>query len=67
MKLLDEGIAKLELYLPARLGVDTARLVHEAGEVRRRAVELGERRLGEIEAVSLPRLHLVTEGVEPAG
>jgi hypothetical protein len=56
VKLLGDGIAKLERYEPAYLGVDVAALVAGARRARERLVELGESRVGEFEVGLIPRI-----------
>ena len=56
VKLLAEGIGKLEAYPGSFMGLDLAALVVGAEAVRQRAVVLGARRLREIDAGLLPRI-----------
>ena len=60
VKLLAEGIGKLEAYPASFMGLDLAALVAAAAAVRQRAVALGARRLEEIDAGLLPRIEAST-------
>ncbi len=51
------GISYLQRFEDGCLGVEIARLIREAGQVRDQAVELGPERLGEIDLASLPKVH----------
>jgi predicted metal-dependent hydrolase len=51
------GIAYLERFDGDCLGVDIARLIREAAEVRERVVELGPERIGEFDLKTLPSVH----------
>jgi len=62
VKLLAEGIGKLEAYPASFMGLDLAALVAAAAAVRQRAVALGARRLEEIDAGLLPRIEASTTG-----
>jgi predicted metal-dependent hydrolase len=56
VKLLGDGIAKLERYEPAYLGVDVASLVAGARSCRERLLELGESRVREFDVGLIPRI-----------
>lgn len=60
VKLLGDGIAKLERYPSEYKGVDVGALVRGARAARERLLELGERRIGEFDRALIPR-------IEPAG
>jgi len=54
---INGGIAYLEPFGDQCLGVDIARLIREAAEVRDRVLELGRERIGEFDFSSLPLVH----------
>jgi predicted metal-dependent hydrolase len=58
VKLLHEGLRKIEAYPPVTLGVDLAALAKASRDVERRVLEVGERRLREIDITSLPRVEI---------
>jgi uncharacterized protein len=51
------GIAYLQRFEDGCLGVEIARLIKEAGQIRDLAVALGPERLGEIDLDTLPQVH----------
>lgn len=51
------GIAYLQRFEDGCLGVEIARLITEAGDVRDRVVELGPERFREIDLAALPKVH----------
>lgn len=51
------GIAYLQRFPDLCLGVDIARLIQEAQQVRDKVVELGPERLGDIASSTLPKVH----------
>lgn len=57
--LLTDGISKVEQFLPAALGVDTARLVKEARSSLEQITVLGERNLNAFEVETIPEIHFV--------
>ena len=59
---INGGIAYLQRFEDGCLGVEIARLIREAGEVRDRAVQLGPERLGEIDTSAMPKVHYVRRG-----
>ena len=54
---LNGGIAYLTPFGDECLGVDIARLMREAADVRDRVLELGAERIGEYELSLLPKVH----------
>jgi hypothetical protein len=56
VKLLGEGIAKLERYPATYMGIDFASLVEGARRCRERLLALGESRVGEFERGMTPRI-----------
>jgi predicted metal-dependent hydrolase len=58
VKLLHEGLRKIEAYPPITLGVDLAALAKASREVERRVLEVGEKRLKEIDITTLPRVEI---------
>ena len=64
VKLLHEGIRKLEACPPATLGVDLARFTRETRLIETRVLELGEKRIREIEPEALPKVAMAPS--EPA-
>lgn len=56
VKLLHEGLRKIEAYPPVTLGVDLAALAKASRVIERRVLEVGERRLREIDVDSLPQI-----------
>jgi predicted metal-dependent hydrolase len=58
VKLLHEGLRKIEAYPPITLGVDLASLAKASREVETRVLEVGERRLREIDITTLPQVKL---------
>lgn len=56
VKLLYEGLRKIEAYPPVVLGVDLAALAKASRVIETRVLEVGEKRLREIEIDSLPRV-----------
>lgn len=50
------GIAYLQRFGDTCLTVDVARLIHEAGEVYSKVVELGPQRIGEFDLDTLPKV-----------
>ena len=58
---INGGIAYLERFGSTCLGVDVARLIREAAEVRDRVVALGPERLGEFDLSMLPTVHYVSK------
>ncbi|MGE0058430.1 MAG: DUF309 domain-containing protein [Dehalococcoidia bacterium] len=58
VKLLHEGLRKIEAYPPVTLGVDLAALAKASRVIERRVLEVGERRLREIDVDSLPQIEI---------
>jgi predicted metal-dependent hydrolase len=58
VRLLHEGLRKIEAYPPVMLGVDLAGLAKASRAIESRVLELGERRLKEIDIASLPRVEI---------
>ena len=56
VKLLHEGLRKLEAYPPATLGVDLASLIAASREVEARVLKVGEKGLREIDPSTLPQV-----------
>jgi len=56
VKLLGEGIEKLEKYPPSFMGVELGRLVEGARKARERLVELGEARIADFDRRLIPRI-----------
>jgi len=54
---INGGIAYLEPFGDQCLGVDVARLIREAAEVRDQVLQLGSERIGEFDLSSLPIVH----------
>jgi predicted metal-dependent hydrolase len=54
---INGGIAYLEKFEDVCMGVEVARLIREAGEVRDTVVELGPERIGEFDLDWLPKVH----------
>jgi uncharacterized protein len=65
VKLLGEGIEKLEKYPASFMGVELAPLVVGARRARERLVELGETRIAEFDRALIPRIDR-TAGDRPA-
>ena len=61
VKLLGEGIAKLERYPRRFMGLDLASLVEGARAARQRLLELGEARIAEFDRTLIPSITLVSE------
>lgn len=59
IKVLGRGINYLKPYEPDCYGVDVARLIREASPVWWRVHELGPERIGELQEMELPQIHLV--------
>jgi hypothetical protein len=59
VKLLEEGIAKLERYPAAYMGIDLASLVEGARRCRDRLLELGEARVAGFDRSLIPRIAAV--------
>jgi hypothetical protein len=53
---INGGIAYLRLFEDRCMGIEVARLIEEAGQVRDRVVELGPQRMGEFDLDGLPRV-----------
>jgi predicted metal-dependent hydrolase len=64
VKLLAEGIAKLERYPPIFMGLELGALVAGARRCRERLLELGEQRIGEFDRGLIPRIEVVRT-IEP--
>jgi uncharacterized protein len=58
VRLLHEGLRKLEAYPPSMLGVDLAALTTAAREAEGRILAAGEKGLRDIDPASLPRIDL---------
>lgn len=58
VKLLDEGLRKLEAYPAVVLGVQLAPFIRAARLVEARVVELGAARLREVDVATLPRVEI---------
>ena len=58
VRLLDEGLRKLESYPPQTLAVQLTPLTAATRAVQRRVIELGEHRLREVELASLPKVEI---------
>jgi predicted metal-dependent hydrolase len=56
VKLLHEGLRKLETYPPTTLGVQLSPLIAASRAVESRVLEVGERGLREIDVASLPQV-----------
>jgi predicted metal-dependent hydrolase len=54
---INGGIAYLKLFGDSCMGVDVARLIREAEQVRDRVMELGPGRMGEFDLARLPKVH----------
>ncbi len=65
VKLLHEGLRKIEAYPPITLGVDLGALAKASREVERRVLEVGEKGLKEIDITTLPRVDIRTEARDP--
>ena len=63
--LLGDGIAKTGRFLPACLGIDTARLVRESQACLDQIVAIGPTRLSEFNAEDIPRAHMLDEDGRP--
>jgi predicted metal-dependent hydrolase len=65
VKLLGEGIEKLQKYPPSFMGVELGPLVKGARAARERLLELGEARIGEFDRALIPRIEqaAATDGV----
>jgi hypothetical protein len=63
--LLGDGIAKTGRFLPACLGIDTARLVRESQACLDQIVALGPAGLGAFDPATIPRVHLLQEDGRP--
>jgi len=61
VKLLHEGLRKLEAYPATTLGVQLSPLVAASRAIENRVLEVGERRLREIDMASLPRVVIEPE------
>lgn len=59
VKLLHEGLRKLEMYPAVTLGVDLGALKEASRAVESRVLEVGEKRLREIEGVELPKVEMI--------
>lgn len=57
--LLTDGIAKVEQFKPAALGVDTARLVRESRACLEQITILGERNIVAFEIETIPQIHFL--------
>jgi hypothetical protein len=53
---INGGIAYLRLFEHDCMGVEAARLIREATEVRDRVIELGSERMGEFDLSALPKV-----------
>lgn len=60
VKLLHEGLRKLESYPATTFGVDLASLIRESRLIESRVLEIGERRLREIEPEALPKVQIAS-------
>lgn len=58
--LLERAADMLHRVAPACLGVDVARLVAEAGVMRRALLSLGPERMAEVDPALVPKLHLLS-------
>ncbi len=58
VKLLHEGLRKIEAYPPITLGVDLRALATASRVIETRVLEVGERRLREIDIDSLPQIEI---------
>jgi predicted metal-dependent hydrolase len=56
---LGTGVAMLEHFQPACMGVDVTRLILDAATARGRLVELGEGRIGEFPSALVPKVHVL--------
>lgn len=56
--LLEEGIARLEPFVPSCQGVDVSALVSAARQARERLIELGPDRMDEYDMATAPRISL---------
>ncbi len=63
--LLGDGIAKTGRFLPACLGIDTARLVRESQACLDQIVVLGPEGLSTFNAEGIPRVHMLDEDGRP--
>src|SRR5205823_4095195 len=54
---INGGIAYLQRFEDGCLGVDTARLMREAAEVRNNVIALGPERISEFDLDTLPKVH----------
>ena len=63
--LLTDGVAKTSRFLPACLGIDTARLVRESQACLDQIVTLGPARLSAFDPDTIPRVHLFQEDGRP--
>jgi sugar phosphate isomerase/epimerase len=63
--LLGDGVAKTSRFLPACLGIDTARLVRESQACLDRIVDLGPTGLHSFDPAGIPRVHLIQEDGRP--
>lgn len=61
VRLLSSGIAKLENYRPATLGVELSTFLEEAKAARDQVVALGENGLRQFDRALIPRLHVQAE------
>jgi predicted metal-dependent hydrolase len=62
VKLLGEGIEKLEKYPSSFMGVELAPLVTEAMAAREKLLELGEARIAEFDRALIPRIERTAVG-----
>ncbi len=62
---INGGIAYLQPFGDECLGVDLARLTHEATQVRDKAIELGPDRLSQFDLTTLPKVHYKHPGTSP--
>ncbi len=63
--LLGDGITKTSRFLPACLGIDTARLVRESQACLDQIVALGPQGLGTFDPNGIPRVHMLQEDGRP--
>ena len=62
VKLLGEGIEKLEKYPKSFMGVELGQLVEGARKARERIVELGESRIADFDRGLIPRIERTDRG-----
>jgi predicted metal-dependent hydrolase len=67
VRLLEEGIAKLERYPASFMRIDLGGLVAGARAARALLVELGERRIGEFDRELVPGIQAVGNGGQATG